>query len=356
MIAPHIQQSVGELIYHAECVIVPGFGGFVANERSARLNRNTNQIFPPSREVSFNQRLIHNDGLLAQQVRFQLNCSFDVAMGILNAEVAVIKSELQKGKQIDLHQVGVLFLDRLGNLQFVPSNDRNFLPSAFGFSAVDLTPVTREKKSIEKETPIVHLGTETTPLVIPRPSFKRSLKNLAVAAAIPAMIAGTWFIQSDVTMKTFSLSDIGQLGKVEKNSAYFPRFEEEGVGVSKISVTNPFETWWDSEGRATNKWSFDLESADDSGISIGEKTVAPANAASKLDLYFVVGGAFRDEANAHSFVSELQTKGYDASVFMKNGDLHLVAYGGYNSESAAKEALQKVKENEKAGAWLKRMK
>lgn len=357
MIAPHIQQSISELIYHAECVIVPGFGGFVANERPAKLNKNTHQILPPSREVSFNQRLIHNDGLLAQQVRFQLSCSFDVAMGILNAEVAAIKAELDKGKQIDLHQVGVLFLDRLGNLQFVPSNERNFLPSAFGLSAVDLTPIVRQQQTIENDTPVVAIGTETAALVIQRSSVGRSIRNLAAAAAIPMMIAGAWFAQSDVSKATFSLGNLKEIGRFEKPSTYNPRFEEEGLGLSAISTANPFNAWWENNEKDSSKWSFENETADESGILIRDKAVEVdvEKASTNLQLYFVVGGAFREKENALSFVKELKGKGYDASIFTQSGDLHLVAYGGYNTETAAKEALENVKSREKAGAWLKRM-
>lgn len=358
MIAPHIQQSISELIYHAECVIVPGFGGFVANERPAKLNKNTHQILPPSREVSFNQRLIHNDGLLAQQVRFQLSCSYDVAMAILNAEVAAIKAELDKGKQIDLYQVGVLFLDRLGNLQFVPSNERNFLPSAFGLSAVDLTPIVRESMSVDTNTPIVTIGTETAPLVIQRSSLVRSLRNLAAAASIPMLIAGSWFVQNDVSKATFSFGNLKELGRIEKPSTYNPRFEEEGLGLSAISTVNPFQTWWESSDKTSVKWSFENEAADESGILISDNAAVieeEIKATSNLQLYFVVGGAFKEKENAQSFVKELKGKGYDASIFTQSGELHLVAYGGYNTETAAKEALENVKSREKAGAWLKRM-
>ena len=43
---------------------IPGFGGFVANEVSAKINKKTGVISPPSKEILFNKNLINEDILL----------------------------------------------------------------------------------------------------------------------------------------------------------------------------------------------------------------------------------------------------------------------------------------------------
>ena len=51
-----------------DCVIIPQFGGFVGNNRSAVLNETTGIITPPSKEILFNLNLKTNDGLLINHI------------------------------------------------------------------------------------------------------------------------------------------------------------------------------------------------------------------------------------------------------------------------------------------------
>jgi hypothetical protein len=49
-------------------VIVPEFGGFIANYESAWINRQRALIFPPYKQILFNGNLTQNDGLLANEL------------------------------------------------------------------------------------------------------------------------------------------------------------------------------------------------------------------------------------------------------------------------------------------------
>ena len=56
---------IAELLEEHDCVIVPDFGGFVANYAPANVNSINHRFDPPYRKISFNKLLVHNDGLLA---------------------------------------------------------------------------------------------------------------------------------------------------------------------------------------------------------------------------------------------------------------------------------------------------
>ena len=56
--------SISQLLYRYDCVIIPGFGGFVTQFKSAAIDRQAHSIYPPSKEVSFNSMLVKNDGVL----------------------------------------------------------------------------------------------------------------------------------------------------------------------------------------------------------------------------------------------------------------------------------------------------
>ncbi|MBL7972118.1 MAG: SPOR domain-containing protein, partial [Prolixibacteraceae bacterium] len=61
-----INHYIKELLLLNDCVIIPEFGGFVANYKPAT-NEN-NRFFPPTKEIAFNNKLISNDGLLINHI------------------------------------------------------------------------------------------------------------------------------------------------------------------------------------------------------------------------------------------------------------------------------------------------
>ena len=63
-----------------DCVIIPDFGGFVANYLPARLDETSNRIFPPSKHLLFNKNLINNDGLLAHRISAEEGVSYESAL------------------------------------------------------------------------------------------------------------------------------------------------------------------------------------------------------------------------------------------------------------------------------------
>ena len=63
-----IDYYINELLYIHDCVIIPGFGGFVGNHISAKLNKASKTLTPPSKQILFNENLKTNDGLLINYI------------------------------------------------------------------------------------------------------------------------------------------------------------------------------------------------------------------------------------------------------------------------------------------------
>ena len=74
-----IEPYISELLYLHDCVIIPNFGGFVGNKKSAVLNKNTHTVLPPSKEILFNKNLKVNDGLLISHLANKEKISNDQA-------------------------------------------------------------------------------------------------------------------------------------------------------------------------------------------------------------------------------------------------------------------------------------
>ena len=120
-----LDQYISELLFEHECVIVPGFGGIVANYRSSFLNPARHTFSPPSRKLAFNASLRTNDGLLASHLCKSLSVSYNEANNYIKDFVADCTHALESGEKLILEKVGVIYLDQEKNLQFMPDSSVN---------------------------------------------------------------------------------------------------------------------------------------------------------------------------------------------------------------------------------------
>ena len=62
-----LEKHIARLLLDNDCVIVPGFGGFMAHSIPAKYDEDTCLFTPPIRIVGFNPQLTMNDSLLVQR-------------------------------------------------------------------------------------------------------------------------------------------------------------------------------------------------------------------------------------------------------------------------------------------------
>ena len=63
-----LAQHIETLLLENDCVIVPGFGGFVAHYSPATRVKEENIFLPPTRIIGFNPQLKLNDGVLCNLI------------------------------------------------------------------------------------------------------------------------------------------------------------------------------------------------------------------------------------------------------------------------------------------------
>lgn len=336
-------------------MILPELGGFVCNQVGAKRSATSHRIAPPSKEVSFNARLFHNDGLFAQHLRMKEGLTYEKAMLRIKSEVAWLERQLDSGKRVEFPEVGVLYRNSEKQMVFLPSGERNFLRDAFGLESIELQPVQTGVEQDEAR-PIVPITAAGQP--------RRWLRNLAGAAVVPLLIAAAWFAQEGSKVSE-NLSLWPASGS--QSSEYAPRYEEEGLRFEAPDTVSFIERQQSLHPEMdVLTYSLIEDAVAPNGVRIrlkeAEETVpthpagqAVSSTSSSLGLYFIVGGAFKEVNNAEAYVRQLQSKGYDASIFGRKGDLHLVAFGSYADKTAAMEDLGRIRANDNPSAWLKRL-
>jgi len=305
------EKYISDLLYRYQCVTVPGFGSFLAHKRSAQLHTSTNAFYPPTKEVSFNEQLISNDGLLAKFISDAEEISYEAALEKLDETVLSWKKLLDKKEKLILKNIGELWLNNESKIQFLPSYHLNYLASSFGLASFVSPKINREilkqeVEELEEEIPVFF-----TPEKREQPPY---LKYAAIALlTISVGLFGFKFVK-DQQQQSLQVVEQKAQDKVEKTIQQATFFNTQPVVLPSIQIDV------EKEGR-THK---------------------------------IIAGAFRIEANAQRKVEELQKKGFKGAKHIGKNKygLHQVIYASLTNPKEALLLLRQIKETESPDAWM----
>ena len=345
---------LAELLYDHDCVIVPGFGGLVANYRPAKLNERTHVISPPAKHIGFNRNLVRNDGLLVNHIAHTLNLDYANVLQQVESCVTEYKSQLATGKRVVWEKIGFVYRDTLANVQFIPDEQENFLAESYGLTSIQLKPVAVREKEIPEVKQVVE-----------RVVNNNSRRWLAAAAVvIPVMIAAGWMMGSQITgSKGSSLANFNPFRK-EVKATYAPIPERNFSSPTEIVPTeNNLEKILNEQNFSdTLHYSFAKDAVDENGIAIVESRPEQNHDAKPIsnlksqisNPYSVIAGAFMIKENADRLVNQLRDKGFSSMIIGRSRGLHLVSCGNYNTKVEARNAMRNLRENENMKAWVRK--
>jgi len=356
-----LENFISDLLYEHDCVVVPGFGGLVANYRSAKLNKQTHLIFPPSKYVGFNRHLKNNDGLLITHLSGLLNISYKDAQEKVSAAVQEWQSALQRDGRVFWERIGTFFYDKSGSLQFIPEEQENYLLSSFGLRPVQLTPVIVQVSEENKVIPIEEAKPQ-----------KRSTTiawRVAAVVAVPLLFAGIWMASNKSNLENINLASLNPFHTEKIKANYSPDYTTSIKELNWQRAESPLENYLnDTTNKEEVRFDFEHLTFSEDGILIAKNKPAVADKTSKADgkgaaeakkciakgRYAVIGGAFADQQNAERFLDKLKQNGFEASFAGKRGGLQLVAYGFYDSATEAQNAMANIRSSGTGSAWIKR--
>lgn len=142
-----IGRHIKYLLRYNDCVIVPGWGAFIAQYQSATFD--SNKITPPIRTIAFNASLTHDDGLLTSSISRQLGISYDCASKRIAEEVNAMKYQLKNTGEVALSNIGSFVQNvKDSTVLFEPYNNNSAIAPYYGLPSVSITPIV---KSIAKD-------------------------------------------------------------------------------------------------------------------------------------------------------------------------------------------------------------
>ena len=296
-----LSKYISDLLYRYECVIVPGFGGFVSNTVSSTVNHFTHTFNPPTKKISFNSQLKNNDGLLANFISASENISFEEAKAKIEEKVERWKLELQKNDVV-FNGIGSLSLNKEQNIIFEPIESTNYLASSYGLESFQSSSI----KRLEYKQKVSQLDTT---------EHRKSPSYLKYAATIAVLL----------TIGALSWNSIQN----KKNAALEQQYQET---VSKkiqeaTFISNPLPE-----------------------INLDVVKTVKKELPKK---FHIIAGAFGEKANANKKVKQLKRKGFNAQIIGVNKwGLTQVSFDSFATREEAVKQLKSIKKNIAKDAWL----
>ena len=311
-----VEHYISELLFLHNCVILPDFGGFVGNPQSAKINKITGVLSPPSKQILFNTNLKTNDGLLITHISIQEGITQEVAKNEVVIYITKISNKLIKSKVLRIDRIGLLSLGREGNIIFLQDNINNYSLDSFGMKAIHNKAVVR-KAIIEEK-----LG--DTIINIRKQSYNPKTFLRAAAVIIPL-----------IALSYFSITQQDNINNV----------------YTQMANLNPFENNLTTEPTILTNAELKSEVAASPIVEFIEekKEVVPVITLQKTTYYIVVG-AFAEKKNANKMLEKLKKWNYNAKI-VPGGSLLRVSYSSFTNKTEALIALHEIKQ-ENSDAWL----
>ncbi|MFC5270099.1 SPOR domain-containing protein [Adhaeribacter terreus] len=140
-----VLKQIQDLLHDHDCVIIPDFGGLIAQYASAKIHPVKHTFTPPSKKIAFNEKLQHNDGLLISNLAQHLRVSAPEAQQMVAQFVGNIQSELAQNKRFELQGIGIFRYNAEQKLEFEYLEAENYYAHSFGLPELVARPVIAEE-------------------------------------------------------------------------------------------------------------------------------------------------------------------------------------------------------------------
>lgn len=357
-----VEQLIGDLLLRHNCVIVPAFGGFVANQSSAVIDYKTGTMFPPKKSLLFNRQLINNDGLLITEFATSNKVTYEEAQKSVSTTTTEWIEALKRGERVVLDKVGHLYFDAERNICFEQDRFFNLLLQSYGLGKVhfvseeDVQAATTIKARIEEHVqPLIsaEIGQKEAAVkenkIIEHPAIKKKSKvwrYVAAACLLPIGFYTFWIpMRTDVlesgmlSVKDFNPFYHSAEGKYDSKQLKLSQLPEKEQSLEEMVAELPSDI-------TVLSFPFD----DDMYIPVKVKDAADVPSSSENvtsndsftgSFHFIVG-CFGNNSNAENLVKKLNSEGFKAGIVGEVNGLTRVSAGSAGNETAIQEVMKQA--------------
>lgn len=323
-----LSQFIKDLLYLNDKLIVPGFGGFVAQYSPAQINTEKHTLNPPVKYFIFDATLTQDDGVLATYLSKKKSISLSEAILTINEMVAEFKRKLEDGGTLFIEEVGYFVYDDKKQIRFKRDEEKNYNAESFGLNSV---PV--KTQNLHNQAPVID------EVYVPIKRKSNLVKILLIFLLINVIGALSALIY-------WKFSDI---------KSYFQNLSAKKSTISAPDTTNykidedtsELSQYIDSSTNIKNALQYPEVSKTDSIAT--EKEVKKGTE----KLYYIIAGSFQtfDKAEIHS--KKLKKLGFEPEIIEFSQELFRISVGNYKTKEEAVKQLDSIKcKKETEKAWI----
>ncbi len=335
---------ISELLYEHDCVIVPAFGGFIANYRPSRIDPFSHSFYPPSKSISFNTNLTVNDGLLANHIARAENIPYDKSIAIIEDFVKEIRYKLtRRNEKIILQNIGVLSFNDEKKMQFEPDETVNYLLDSFGLTNISSMPVKRmaHKQSQRLEQKPAVQQSVQPPAEIKearKPKISKSVRNTVLVSLPVIALIVFGFLKPAIVKNVYTSCAVNCSSLIEKAHTLIKTDKAIKKETASVPVVKTIEKSQTPEATEQKTETSEQDSTNTTEVQVK---------------YYIIAGSFQSEENANKLIRQLKKKGYEAQIAGKSGSGFLrVSYYSFDNEAKARQELEDIRSRVNTSAWL----
>ena len=179
-LAKHIEL----LLRDNDCVILPGFGGFIAHAVPAYYVSEEHLYYPPSRSISFNTAITMNDGLLAQSYMRSYNVDYAQAVYLIDVAIEKMRDTLDEEGSVTIPRIGTIKQDIYQTVQFIAEPAGISSPLHFGLGTLAISTLAQLQALPGTTAPKKEAIITQTERTIDLHIQKRALRQILSTAAV----------------------------------------------------------------------------------------------------------------------------------------------------------------------------
>lgn len=349
-----LAQHIEVLLLENDCVIVPGFGGFVAHYTPAMRVEEENIFLPPTRSIGFNPQLKMNDGILVQSYMAAHDTNFPDATRMVAKEVEELIATLHEEGQSDLYNVGEIRYTIHDTYEFIPYDNKITTPYLYGLDSFEMKELSALRQSAEKKPMLSMVPKEkkTYEIRINRAFLRNAVAMVAAVALFFTMstpIENTYIEKENYAQ----LLPTDLFGKIEKQSVAITPVVVNTVPRQAKSIPSEKKKTTPTKTKNTVKPVVVREVK----VATVKTEVEPATATQPKKVeegsYHIIVASVVYSKDAEAMVKQLKDKGFTgAKALVGDGKVRVSIVSCATREDANNQLLQLRENDAYQNAWM----
>ena len=189
-------EHIEYLMLSNDCVVVPGFGAFIAQYTSSNNCAQNSTFTSPKRSISFNASINHNDGLLANSIAKKALIPYAEALKQIEKSTTICRQALSGGSEVPFGRLGFFISNAEGHIEFIPFHHELANDDFFGLQSFSFPTLAERNAQVATEETVSETYSEPEINIGRRNWF--SHKAVQIAASIVMLVCLTFALSTPI--------------------------------------------------------------------------------------------------------------------------------------------------------------